>query len=84
MKGISQSLIIARIGLARLLRPGAASKHTAIVFADTYGAGMGTQLVIRGGKPEQDAEMGTGAADSVYVARTVDITARDENTPSGT
>jgi hypothetical protein len=74
MKGISQSLIIARIGLARLQSPAAAaSKHTAMVFADTYGAEIGTQLVIKGGMPEHDAEMGTGAVDSVCVARTVDI-----------
>jgi hypothetical protein len=74
MKGISQSLIIARLGVARLQRPAAVvSKHTAMVFADTYGAEIGTQLVIRGGVPEHDAELGNGAVDSACVARTVDI-----------
>jgi hypothetical protein len=55
LKGISQSLIIARIGLSRLQRPASASKHTALVFADSSKAEVRTELVIKGDVlPEDD------------------------------
>jgi hypothetical protein len=60
-QGISQSLIIARIGLSSYMRGrGSASKHTAIAFANT-GAGVfasdsaadaATQLVVKLGDVE--------------------------------
>jgi hypothetical protein len=58
-KGISQSLIIARIGLSRLQGSTTAAKHTAIMFADNSGAEVGTELVIKGGGPPLETERAT-------------------------
>jgi hypothetical protein len=80
LKGISQSLIIARIGLSRLQRPAVASKHTALVFADSSKVEVRTELVIKGGVlPDDDVER--RAMDSLCVDRTA--AARiDESTSS--
>jgi hypothetical protein len=59
-KGISQSLIIARIGLSRLQGPAVSvSKHTAIMFTDSSRTEVKTELVIKGGALPVDAELNT-------------------------
>jgi hypothetical protein len=68
MKGISQSLIIARIGMSRLQTPAAVVKHTALVFANSSRAEVRTELVIKGGIFPEDVER--GAMDSNCVDRT--------------
>jgi hypothetical protein len=43
LQGISQSLIIARIGLSRLRAPSSAAKRTALVFASDHRAVEGEE-----------------------------------------
>jgi hypothetical protein len=46
LQGISQSLIIARIGFSRVRTPSSAVKRTALVFASNHHAGEDEELPI--------------------------------------
>jgi hypothetical protein len=68
LQGISQTLLIARIGLSRILRPQVpVSKHTGIVFAggSLADARSGVMIIVGGQDVEMDAMHGWNAAPSV-------------------